>query len=87
MIVLLLQVLIETLSVLGAECRWAACNIFSTQNAVAAALAERGMVVQQHAHVEPVSLRCSASLHPSPSFRHRGVCVEGRVRGRLLVVH
>nr|XP_057930805.1 S-adenosylhomocysteine hydrolase-like protein 1 isoform X2 [Doryrhamphus excisus] len=38
-------VLIETLSVLGAQCRWAACNIFSTQNAVAAALAERGTCV------------------------------------------
>uniref|UniRef100_A0A8D0B4X3 S-adenosyl-L-homocysteine hydrolase NAD binding domain-containing protein n=1 Tax=Sander lucioperca TaxID=283035 RepID=A0A8D0B4X3_SANLU len=38
-------VLIETLSVLGAQCRWAACNIFSTQNAVAAALAERGTPV------------------------------------------
>ncbi|XP_054589144.1 S-adenosylhomocysteine hydrolase-like protein 1 isoform X4 [Nothobranchius furzeri] len=33
-------VLIETLAALGAQCRWAACNIFSTQNAVAAALAE-----------------------------------------------
>lgn len=39
----LLQVLIETLSALGAQCRWAACNIFSTQNTVAAALAERGI--------------------------------------------
>ncbi|XP_056909267.1 S-adenosylhomocysteine hydrolase-like protein 1 isoform X1 [Takifugu flavidus] len=38
-------VLIETLSVLGAQCRWAACNIFSTQNAVAAALAEQGTAV------------------------------------------
>ncbi|KAK9516840.1 hypothetical protein VZT92_024750 [Zoarces viviparus] len=38
-------VLIETLSVLGAQCRWAACNIFSTQNTVAAALAEGGTPV------------------------------------------
>lgn len=37
-----LQVLIETLTTLGAQCRWAACNIFSTQNAVAAAVAEQG---------------------------------------------
>lgn len=42
MLACVLQVLIETLSALGARCRWAACNIFSTQNAVAAALAERG---------------------------------------------
>ncbi|XP_068595214.1 S-adenosylhomocysteine hydrolase-like protein 1 isoform X2 [Brachionichthys hirsutus] len=38
-------VLIETLSALGAQCRWAACNIFSTQNAVAASLAERGISI------------------------------------------
>ncbi|XP_061780545.1 S-adenosylhomocysteine hydrolase-like protein 1 isoform X2 [Nerophis lumbriciformis] len=38
-------VLIETLALLGAQCRWAACNIFSTQNAVAAALAEGGTCV------------------------------------------
>ncbi|XP_041853137.1 S-adenosylhomocysteine hydrolase-like protein 1 isoform X2 [Melanotaenia boesemani] len=38
-------VLIETLVALGAQCRWAACNIFSTQNPVAAALAERGIPV------------------------------------------
>lgn len=36
------QVLMETLSALGAQCRWAACNIYSTQNEVAAALAEGG---------------------------------------------
>lgn len=36
------QVLIETLVALGAQCRWTACNIYSTQNEVAAALAETG---------------------------------------------
>ncbi|XP_065674447.1 S-adenosylhomocysteine hydrolase-like protein 1 isoform X3 [Hydra vulgaris] len=36
------QVLIETLSALGAQVRWCACNIYSTQNEVAAALAEAG---------------------------------------------
>lgn len=38
-------VLIETLLALGAKVRWAACNIFSTQNEVAAALAERNVSV------------------------------------------
>ncbi|XP_055049313.2 adenosylhomocysteinase like 2a isoform X2 [Misgurnus anguillicaudatus] len=38
-------VLFETLAMLGAQCRWAACNIFSTQNEVAAALAERDFPV------------------------------------------
>lgn len=36
------QVLIETLVALGAQCRWTACNIYSTQNEVAAALSENG---------------------------------------------
>ncbi|KAG8040679.1 hypothetical protein G9C98_002675 [Cotesia typhae] len=35
-------VLIETLVELGAQVRWAACNIYSTQNEVAAALAHAG---------------------------------------------
>jgi len=38
-------VLIETLIHLGAQVRWAACNIYSTQNEVAAALAEAGVPV------------------------------------------
>ncbi|KAF9410493.1 hypothetical protein HW555_010446 [Spodoptera exigua] len=37
-------VLIETLAALGATVRWAACNIYSTQNEVAAALAHAGIV-------------------------------------------
>jgi adenosylhomocysteinase len=38
-------VLIETLMELGAEVRWASCNIFSTQDHAAAALAARGIAV------------------------------------------
>lgn len=38
-------VFVETLVSLGAHVRWAACNIFSTQNEVAAALAEAGVAV------------------------------------------
>src|SRR5215472_11193488 len=38
-------VLIETLQALGAEVRWASCNIFSTQDHAAAAIAERGTAV------------------------------------------
>ncbi|KRK03469.1 adenosylhomocysteinase-like 2 isoform X1 [Drosophila yakuba] len=38
-------VLIETLVQLGATVRWAACNIYSTQNAVAAALAKAGIPI------------------------------------------
>jgi adenosylhomocysteinase len=38
-------VLIETLQALGAEVRWASCNIFSTQDHAAAAVAARGTPV------------------------------------------
>ncbi|MEM6636821.1 MAG: adenosylhomocysteinase [Pseudomonadota bacterium] len=38
-------VLIETLTALGADVRWASCNIFSTQDHAAAAIAETGTPV------------------------------------------
>lgn len=38
-------VLIETLTELGADVRWCSCNIFSTQDHAAAAVAERGVPV------------------------------------------
>ncbi|MFC5385894.1 adenosylhomocysteinase [Aquamicrobium segne] len=38
-------VLIETLKALGAELRWASCNIFSTQDHAAAAIADAGIPV------------------------------------------
>src|SRR5580700_6556733 len=38
-------VLIETLIELGAEVRWSSCNIFSTQDHAAAAIAARGIPV------------------------------------------
>ncbi len=41
-------VLIETLRALGAELRWASCNIFSTQDHAAAAIAAAGIPVFAH---------------------------------------
>ena len=38
-------VLIETLTILGAEVRWSSCNIFSTQDHAAAAIAKSGIPV------------------------------------------
>ena len=38
-------VLIETLVALGAQVRWASCNIFSTQDQAAAAIAKTGVPV------------------------------------------
>lgn len=41
-------VLIETLTALGAEVRWASCNVFSTQDHAAAAIAAAGIPVFAH---------------------------------------
>src|SRR3954468_18828323 len=41
-------VLIETLVALGADVRWVSCNIFSTQDHAAAAIAEAGIPVFAH---------------------------------------
>lgn len=41
-------VLIETLVALGADVRWASCNIFSTQDHAAAAIAAAGIPVFAH---------------------------------------
>src|SRR5437867_7732214 len=38
-------VLIETLTALGAQVRWCSCNIFSTQDHAAAAIAQTGVPV------------------------------------------
>src|SRR3982750_3286137 len=43
-------VLIETLTALGAEVRWCSCNIFSTQDHAAAAIAATGVPVRSEEH-------------------------------------
>jgi len=55
-------VLIETLADLGAEVRWASCNIFSTQDHAAAAIAARGI---------PVYAYKGESLEEYWEFTHR----------------
>jgi len=55
-------VLIETLVALGAEVRWASCNIFSTQDHAAAAIADRGI---------PVFAYKGESLEEYWAFTHR----------------
>ena len=55
-------VLIETLVALGADVRWASCNIFSTQDHAAAAIAERGL---------PVFAYKGESLEEYWGFTHR----------------
>src|SRR6266566_4776118 len=49
-------VLIETLKALGAEVRWASCNIFSTQDHAAAAIAAAGVPVFAYKSEEEVAL-------------------------------
>ena len=55
-------VLIETLTALGAEVRWASCNIFSTQDHAAAAIARSGV---------PVFAFKGESLEEYWAFTHR----------------
>jgi adenosylhomocysteinase len=55
-------VLIESLVALGAEVRWASCNIFSTQDHAAAAIADRGI---------PVFAYKGESLEEYWAFTHR----------------
>ncbi len=55
-------VLIETLTALGAEVRWASCNIFSTQDHAAAAIAAEGI---------PVFAYKGESLEEYWEFTHR----------------
>jgi adenosylhomocysteinase len=55
-------VLIETLTALGAEVRWASCNIFSTQDHAAAAIAASGV---------PVFAVKGESLEDYWSYTHR----------------
>ena len=55
-------VLIETLTALGAEARWASCNIFSTQDHAAAAIVEDGV---------PVFAKKGESIEEYWEFTHR----------------
>jgi adenosylhomocysteinase len=55
-------VLIETLRALGAEVRWASCNIYSTQDHAAAAMAEAGV---------PVFARKGESLFDYWEYTHK----------------
>ena len=63
-------VLIETLQALGAQVRWASCNIFSTQDHAAAAIA-----VKRHAGVRRQGRDAQGllGLHP-PDLRVARVC-------------
>ncbi|HEY3178094.1 MAG TPA: adenosylhomocysteinase [Casimicrobiaceae bacterium] len=65
-------VLIETLQALGAEVRWASCNIYSTQDHAAAAIAERGT---------PVFAYKGETLQEYWEFTHRIFEWRGNLKG------
>ena len=67
-------VLVETLQALGADVRWASCNIFSTQDHAAAALAAKGTPVFAY---KGESLDRLLGLH-APHLRVRRQGREGR---------
>src|SRR5438105_15856213 len=66
-------VLIETLQALGAEVRWASCNIYSTQDHAAAAIAKRGT---------PVLAYTGETLQEYWDFTHRIFEWGGDARAR-----
>ncbi|MSQ89420.1 MAG: adenosylhomocysteinase [Betaproteobacteria bacterium] len=72
-------VLIETLQALGAEVRWASCNIFSTQDHAAAAIAAGGT---------PVFAYKGESLDDYWEYTHRifEFAVEGKLRGPNMIL-
>ncbi len=67
-------VLIETLTALGAEVRWCSCNIFSTQDHAAAAIA------RDSAAVFAWKVCCALQLTPP----HLSVGMEHRIMRQLL---
>ena len=73
-------VLIETLQALGAEVRWSSCNIFSTQDQAAAAMAASGVPVfawkgeteEEYWHcVQPDAWRGRDGWRSQPAARRR----------------
>ena len=66
-------VLIETLKALGADVRWASCNIYSTQDHAAAAIAKAG-----HAGVRRSRARASRNTGTTPTRSSNGATAARR---------
>lgn len=65
-------VLIETLVELGADVRWCSCNIFSTQDHAAAAIAEAGVPVS------PGKAKPCPNTGGAPPWRSRSPAARAR---------
>src|ERR1700749_5158651 len=79
-------VLLETLPSLGAEVRWASCNIFSTQDHAAAAIAASGVPVfawKGETREDDWNSPCKA--HPHKEGRSPQIVVYDGVDGKLLI--
>ena len=70
-------VLIETLVALGAEVRWSSCNIFSTQDHAAAAVAESGVAVfAWKGETEEEYLHCIRRTIEGPNGWHPNLLLD-----------
>ncbi len=70
-------VLIETLVELGAEVRWSSCNIYSTQDHAAAAIAEQGVpVFAWKGETEEEYLRCIRRTIEGPDGWHPNLLLD-----------
>ena len=79
-------VLIETLVELGADVRWASCNIFSTQDHAAAAIADRGIpVFAWKGETLPEYWWCTAQALSFPGGKGPNLIVDDGGDATLLV--
>lgn len=79
-------VLIETLVELGADVRWASCNIFSTQDHAAAAMADRGIpVFAWKGETLPEYWWCTAQALSFPEGKGPNLIVDDGGDATLLV--
>jgi adenosylhomocysteinase len=70
-------VLIETLTALGAEVRWSSCNIFSTQDQAAAAIAATGVpVFAWKGETEEEALWCIVQTIEGPNGWHPNLILD-----------
>ncbi|MEX1035540.1 MAG: adenosylhomocysteinase [Sneathiella sp.] len=70
-------VLIETLTALGAEVRWSSCNIFSTQDQAAAAIAATGVpVFAWKGETEEEALWCIIQTIEGPNGWHPNLILD-----------
>jgi adenosylhomocysteinase len=79
-------VLIETLQALGAEVRWASCNVLSTQDHAAAAIAARGTSVFAHkGETQDEFWDYTHRIFEWPSGRHANMIVDDGGDATLLL--